>query len=64
MNISGRVTSSAEILAKDGGWEMNMDESLNEKHLTNKIAILARQAALKRYMILALRVSKQSYFEE
>ena len=67
MNVSGRLTSSTETLAKDGGPEMNMDVSLKEnteKHLANEIAILTRQAALNRYMILALRVLKQSYFEE
>ena len=65
MNVSGRETSSTETLAKDGGWEVNMDVSLNEnteKHLTNEIAILTRQAALKRYMILALRVFEAKLF--
>lgn len=67
MNVCGRLISSTETLAKDGGPEMNMDVSLKEnteKHSANEIAILTRQAALKRYMILALRVLKQSYFEE
>ena len=65
MNVSGRLTSSTETLAKDGGPEMNMDVSLKEnteKHSANEIAILTRQAALKRYMILALRVFEAKLF--
>ena len=58
MNFSGSLLSSREALAKDGGSEVNMDESLKEnteKHLAAVIATFARQAALNRY-IFTLKV--------
>ena len=53
MKFSGSRISSRETLAKDGGSEVNMDESLKEntdKDLTAAIAIFARQAAFNMYM--------------
>ena len=58
VNFSGSLLSSRETLAKDGGSEVNMDESLKEnteKHLAAVIAAFARQAALNRY-IFTLKV--------
>ena len=64
MKFSGSPISSRETLAKDGGPEVNMDESLKEntgKDLTAAIAIFARQAALN-MCIFALRKLTEIYF--